>query len=158
MYLASCAGIAWRTAEFIPEYPARGRARALDEENTVAPIAAVTAQKAMTDPFCRIVTSHSQQCAASERPHVRGWRPSIRRRKPKPGMLPGLVNRAAVFPEQLSFVSLLPLPAVTSSAPPAVMSSAPSASGMPYPSAPARPAYNGCFLNKACIGIPESPR
>ena len=60
MYLTSCAGIAWRTAEFSPEYPARGgTARALDEENTVAPIVAVTAQKAMTDPFSRIVSSHS---------------------------------------------------------------------------------------------------
>ena len=63
MYLASRVGIAWRTAEFSPEYPARGTARALDEANTVAPIAAVTAQKAMTDPFSRIVTSHIQQCA-----------------------------------------------------------------------------------------------
>jgi hypothetical protein len=37
-------------------------APALDETKTVAPIsmvAAVTAQKAMTDPFSRIVNSHS---------------------------------------------------------------------------------------------------
>jgi len=45
-----------------PECPARETARALDETKTVTPIsmiAAVTAQKAMTDPFSRIVTSHS---------------------------------------------------------------------------------------------------
>ena len=36
-----------------------GTARALAEANTVAPIAAVTAQKAVTDPFSRIAVSHS---------------------------------------------------------------------------------------------------
>jgi hypothetical protein len=37
--------------------PARGIAAALDEANTVVPIAAVNAQKAITDPFSRITTS-----------------------------------------------------------------------------------------------------
>jgi hypothetical protein len=40
-----------------PEYPAIGTARALAEANTVAPIAAVTAQKALTDPLSRIALS-----------------------------------------------------------------------------------------------------
>jgi hypothetical protein len=55
MYLTSCAGVA--RVLLSPEYPAIGTARALAEANTVAPIAAVTAQKALTDPLSRIALS-----------------------------------------------------------------------------------------------------
>ena len=55
MYFTSCAEVA--LALLSPEYPAIGTARALAEANTVAPTVAVTAKKAVTDPFSRIALS-----------------------------------------------------------------------------------------------------
>ena len=71
MYFTSCAEVA--LALLSPEYPAMGTARALAEANTVAPMAAVTAKKAVADPFSRIAVSHSHKGSSYYRPNPFGW-------------------------------------------------------------------------------------
>ena len=71
MYFTSCAEVA--LALLSPEYPAIGTARALAEANTVAPMAAGAAKKAVTDPFSRIAVSHSHKGSSYYRPNPFGW-------------------------------------------------------------------------------------